>query len=79
MEHSIDGAIINSNVITQVKYIQENTGSVLPMLDELIKFILEQRKHMQESSDVILDRMEDLQFLKEIMIDISNTNIRKDG
>lgn len=79
MEHSIDGAIINAQIVSQVKYIQENSTMLLPIFDNLFKFLLDQRKNIQESSDVILNHMEDLSFLKEIISDISNTNTNKDG
>lgn len=79
MVHQINGAIINSQIINQVKYIQENKETVIPIIDNLLKLLLDQRKHIQESSDVIMTHMEDLNFLKEILVDIANTNTSKDG
>ena len=71
---NVDGAILSKSVTNQVKYIQESKEILIPDLDSVINLLLTKRENIGESSDVLLDHIQNLTFIKSILCDIANTN-----
>lgn len=74
MNHVIDGAIINANVIEGLNRIQENKESYLEIIEDLQNLIISENENIQRPPNELMARLGDLNLLKSLLIDISKTS-----
>ncbi|SHE56889.1 hypothetical protein [Dysgonomonas macrotermitis] len=71
---NIGGAIINNNdTISAIKDIQEGEGTHVKIIESTIELILSEKDHIQKSADTLMDYLSDLNLIKQLLQQISNT------
>ncbi|MFV0538834.1 MAG: hypothetical protein ACK5M3_15940 [Dysgonomonas sp.] len=71
MTHTIDGAIITNDVIKAVKTIQEYDDKATRIIEKEMNILISRGRTSEESSDEILNRLEDLNFIKSLLMGIA--------
>lgn len=72
MTHNIDGAIFNKDVVQAIKTVQEYNDKATGIIEKEMNILISRGRTSEDSSDEILERLEDLNFIKSILISISN-------
>ncbi len=72
MEFNVNGAIINSEVVSAIKDIQECKGIHEEIIEKQMNLLISQRSNIQESDGQIMERLEDLNLLKGLIKSICN-------
>lgn len=72
MGMNINGAILNSEVVLAIRNIQECKDIYPGIIDNQMNLLISQRGNIQESSDQIMERLEDLNLLKGMITAICN-------
>ncbi|NDV96459.1 hypothetical protein D0T84_16280 [Dysgonomonas sp. 521] len=71
MIHNIDGAIITNDVIQAIKTIQEYKDNATCIIEKEMNILISRGRTSEESSDDILNRLEDLNFIKSLITGIA--------
>lgn len=71
MTHNIDGAIITNDVIQAIKTIQEYNDKATDIVEKEMNILISRGRTSEESSDEILKRLEDLNFIKSLLTGIA--------
>jgi hypothetical protein len=64
----LNGALVNNEVINTLKEIQESPQSYLEVIENQMNLLITQRANIQESSDVMMHYLEELNFIKTALI-----------
>lgn len=72
MKLNVEGAMLDNNVVSAIKEIQECKSVHLEIIEKQMNLLISQRANIQESDGEIIQRLEDLNLLKKLFRKIGN-------